>query len=766
MQSTIDVGGLGSSHRRACGCCAVGGWRSIAVDVSIGDGECRTRWHECRLIVGSQHLVGTALITDGGLCTLWGSTLHASVLADHVHADDGGLIASCDDARSTQHRHGLGIASHVGSRSGRRQSCGHLYRVVVAGLYRRTKSCVAHAHLLCGNRLVVLLITCHKDGEDGRVIAHADVLRAGGHRERLICWRGIAFYVGEVHHNAALRSHRNRRSVIGYRCTAIDGNRSTSLYQCRCVAVAHADVDSHHALQVFSLRSGHRCARSGVAVGDRGGVVLDGSVGHGVGRSRWHLGSLIVSRQHLVSTALIADGSLCTLRCSTLYTSHIANHIDTDKGCLIGSGDGLVGGVHRDGLGVVRHIVSRSRRCQSCWHLHRLVIAHLLWCGQTRVAHAHLLRGDDGVAGLVTGDVDGVDGGLIGSVDVLRTSRHDECLVGWCGVTLHVAEVYHDIAQRSHCYRSTCVGNRCTAVNGNGSTSQCECSSVAVAHGNVDNHHTLHIFGLGSGHRSACGCTAVARWRAVIINSGVGDGECRTCGHLGKLTVGNHLVDTAIIADGSLCTRRSSGLDACDDADHIDRHQCCLIGNCGDVAAALGCSCCRDGLGVVADVRSSDNESRTRRYLHTLTSRYLRAVDLKLQTCQDGVCLLLGALVRGGVDADVGRVVLHVDRKCARGDGDSLAIARHVGSRSRRNGACRYLHGVAIMQGLVFNAIVHHDSDVGDVGLVNLVGVDADRIDIGRILHGGLHHGCAFGGECGDARCAVTLHVGEYHSHR
>ena len=69
------------------------------------------------------------------------------------------------------------------------------------------------------------------------------------------------------------------------------------------------------------------------------------------------------------------------------------------------------------------------------------------------------------------------------------------------------------------------------------------------------------------------------------------------------------------------------------------------------------------------------------------------------------------------------------------------------------------------MQGLVLHAVVDDDGDILDVGLVGLVAVDADGVDISRILHGGLHHGRTFGGEGGDARCAVALHVGEHHSH-
>ena len=70
------------------------------------------------------------------------------------------------------------------------------------------------------------------------------------------------------------------------------------------------------------------------------------------------------------------------------------------------------------------------------------------------------------------------------------------------------------------------------------------------------------------------------------------------------------------------------------------------------------------------------------------------------------------------------------------------------------------------MQRLVFHTIVHSHGNVSDVGLVALVTVDADGIDICGILHGRFHHRCTFGGEGSDARCAVALHIGEDNSHR
>ena len=68
------------------------------------------------------------------------------------------------------------------------------------------------------------------------------------------------------------------------------------------------------------------------------------------------------------------------------------------------------------------------------------------------------------------------------------------------------------------------------------------------------------------------------------------------------------------------------------------------------------------------------------------------------------------------------------------------------------------------MQCLVLHTVIHGHSGVGDVGLVALVRVDADSIDIGAVLYGRLNHCSALSGEGGDAWCAVALYVWEDNS--
>ena len=451
LQRSVDIGGLGGGHAGTCSRTRVGGRCRVVADSIVLDGERRTRRHlgGCRVVDG---LVSTALVLHSSTGTRRGSTLHTTIHANHVHTDDGGLVGSGDQARCSEHGHGLGIVRYVVSHCRRCQSGGHLDRTVVADFLGGGQSCIADCHLLRRDGGVARLIRCDIDGVDvgligGSLSLHATAERAGdGSRSQIaILYERVEGDLVGIAHVQIGREHTCR---AGHGCgsAAVDGNLRSNAGQCRCVAVAHRDIQLKRTVDILCLGSSHRSACCGGTVGGRRSIAVHRGIGNGEGRASRNVGCLRVVSQHLISTALIAHGGLCASRGSTLHATGLTDHLHTDERGLIGCGDDAGGGKHGHGLGITRHVGSGGRRCQSCRHFHRAVIAHLLRCGKTRIGHAHLLRGNRRVWVLVRGDIDGENGSVIRGTDGLRARRHDERLVCWCGIAFHVRKVYHHIA--------------------------------------------------------------------------------------------------------------------------------------------------------------------------------------------------------------------------------------------------------------------------------------------------------------------------------